>query len=489
MAMRKWLAAPLCALFLLAGPAQAQPAADRPVERGRDELANDPTFGPVLVIESIEIRGNTATAERLIRRAIPIEPGDALRAGDPRLRQARYKVLAMGFFRSVDVSLRKGTARGQVILEVAVVERGTVVLDSMLFGTSGATPGWAGLELTERNLLGTGMILGGGLVWAAGGDVEGATEQWAGRIHAGDPSILGTPFGAHGSVLHASASEPYRVRGDPSDSSTDNFRALNYTRTGVSAGMSVEITPLSRLSVDGRFEHVDAQVPAAPTRDHPDGSVSHIELGLLPDDSRVVTVGLGFDRDTRPDPVLPYAGDRLVVLGELGATWMGGSYTYGTALARYQHWWPVRGEQHVVSIHLTGGVVLGDAPRFDQLHVSDFNRLLTPRVLGGLVVSTTASHDLLGTDSADVSYGEIGGSGVVEYSFRLFRRQRHVYGGDLFVGAGLWALADSQELLVRYTSVWRALPVDLFIDAGLRLDTEIGIFELTFANALGRVPL
>jgi outer membrane protein assembly factor BamA len=487
--MRTWLAALLCALVLGAGPAAAQPVAGAPVERGRDDLADDATFGPVLLIESIEIRGNTATATRLIRRAIPIEPGDALRAGDPRLRQARYKVLALGFFRSVDIALRKGSVRGQVILEVAVVERGTVVLDSLLFGTSAATAGWAGLELTERNLLGTGMILGGGGVWAAEGDYEGARAQWAARLHAGDPSILGTPFGAHGSFLHASASEPYRVRGQPDSGDPDNFRALNYTRTGVNAGMSVEITPLSRLSVDGRVEAVDAEVPAVPTRMHPDGSVSHLDLGLLPGDSRVVTVGLGFDRDTRPDPVLPYAGDRLVVLGQLGATWLGGSYTYGTALARYQRWWPVRGEQHVVSAHLTGGVVLGDAPRFDRLHVSDFNRLLTPRVLGGLMVSTTPSHDLLGTDAAEVSYGEVGGSAVVEYSFRLFRSRRHVYGGDLFVGAGIWALAGSEQLQVRDTSVWRALPVDLFLDAGLRLDTEFGIFELTFANALGRVPL
>lgn len=488
--MRTWLAVPICALVLLVGSAaDARPGPDAPLERDRDQLTEDPTFGPLLVIEAIEIRGNTATAERLIRRAIPIRPGDALRAGDPRLRRARYKVLAMGFFRSVDVALRKGAERGQVVLEVVVVERGTVVLDSLFLGTSLATPWWAGIELTERNVLGTGMILGGGAVYAAAGDVEGAGEQWAARLHAGDPSILGTPFGAHGSFLHASASEPYRVRGQPSDGATGNFRALDYTRTGLSAGMSVEITPLSRITVDGRVDHVDAQVPAAPTRLHPDGNVSHIDLGLLPGHSRVVTVGLGFDRDTRPDPVLPYAGDRLVVLGQLGATWLGGSYTFGTALASYQHWWPVRGEQQVLSVHLTGGVVLGDAPRYERLHVSEFNRLLTPRALGGLVVSTTPSHDLLGTDAAGVSYGEVGGSAVVEYSYRLFRSKRHVYGGDLFVGAGLWGLAATRDLQVRDTSVWRALPIDVFLDAGLRLDTEIGIFELTFANALGRVPL
>ena len=35
---------------------------------------------------------------------------------------------------------------------------------------------------------------------------------------------------------------------------------------------------------------------------------------------------------------------------------------------------------------------------------------------------------------------EAGGSAVVEYTYQLFRGRFGVYGGDLFVGAGLWAL-------------------------------------------------
>jgi len=35
--------------------------------------------------------------------------------------------------------------------------------------------------------------------------------------------------------------------------------------------------------------------------------------------------------------------------------------------------------------------------------------------------------------------------------------------------------------------VWNALPIDIVADAGLRIDTELGIFELTIGNALGRL--
>jgi outer membrane protein insertion porin family len=454
-------------------------------ERSRVDAADDPSFGPVLVIEAVEIRGNVSTAERIIRRALPIAPGDALRAGDPRLRQARFKVLALGYFRSVELSLRRGTVRGQVILTVEVVERGTVILDALYFGTSVATPWWAGLELTERNVLGSGLSLGGGVVHAARGDIEGHDDQWAVELRLADPSILGTRAGAHGSLLYVDASEPYRVAGQPSDGATGNFRAFSYRRIRGTAGGGVNLTPLTRLSAGGRVDVIDADLPADPVRTYPDGRVVELELGLRPERSYVTALQLGLDRDTRADPALPFNGHRVVVVGELGTMWLGGSYTFGTALARYQQWWPLRTVHHVISVHLTGGVVVGDAPLYDLIHVSDLNRLLTPRALGGMVVSTTPSHDLLGADTADLTYGRVGGSAAVQYSYRLFRHRKHVYGGDLFVGAGLWGLGGGKDA----QGSDRGLPIDLLIDFGLRLDTEIGIFELTFANALGRVPL
>ncbi|HUH02245.1 MAG TPA: BamA/TamA family outer membrane protein [Kofleriaceae bacterium] len=448
---------------------------------------DDSSFGPVVMIERIEVRGNRITAPRLIERALPVRQGDVLRAGDPRLREARYKVLALGYFRSVDLRLSKGSARGRVIVTVQVVERGTVILDQLLFGNSRSTPWWVGVSATERNLLGTGVGLGLGLAYAARGAIEGADDQWAGELRVADESILGTTFGAHAGLYLRDASEPYRTSGAADDDDLAGFRAFPYRRIGGMVGFGNRVTPLTRLGIDLRAERVDAQVPAAPTRVLPDGRIVPVDLAIEPGRSRVVTLSVGFDRDTRADPVLPTRGDRLVVLAEAGHALLGSSYDFSRVLARYQHWWPVRGPGHVLSMHLLGGLVLGEPARFDLLHVSDMNRMLTPRALG-MVVSTQTSRDFLGTNTEDVTYGEVGGSVGVEYSYQWFRRRRHVYGGDLFVGAGLWSLARRSELDTRDTSLYRALPIDLWFDVGLRLDTELGIFELTIANALGRVP-
>src|SRR5678816_538671 len=166
------LAAILCAA--LGGSARAQ-SVEAEGRVGVELSVGQPDpFGPVIVIESIEVVGNTYTAERLIRRALGVKEGESLRAGDPRLRAARFKILALGYFREVDLRLRKGSSRGYVILSVRVVERGTVVLNRMFFGNTLITPWWAGLDLTERNFFGSGVAVGGGFVVAGKGNEDNA---------------------------------------------------------------------------------------------------------------------------------------------------------------------------------------------------------------------------------------------------------------------------------------------------------------------------
>src|SRR6185503_15020156 len=92
-----------------AEPAGATVAPPAPAEEGN--LKPDDEFGPVLLIERIDIGGNTATQDEIIRRALPIAPGDILHASDQRLRKARFKVLALGFFRDVTLAMKKGSQR------------------------------------------------------------------------------------------------------------------------------------------------------------------------------------------------------------------------------------------------------------------------------------------------------------------------------------------------------------------------------------------
>jgi hypothetical protein len=451
-------------------------------------LHEDNEFGPVILIEQIDVTGNTATQTEIIRRALPISAGDVLHASDKRIRDARFKVLALGFFRDVTLAIRKGSQRGQVIVEVHVIERGTVVLNRLWFGTTALSPWWLGTDLGERNLLGLGIAVGGGVIFARHGEVAGARDQYAAELRISDPSVRGTPWGASFAATLVHGSEPYRVSGTVDEDDTADHRAFPYRRLGLRVGATYDISALTRLSMGVRAEAVDATLPVAPTRALPDGRIAAIDLHLDPGASRVVTASLAFDRDTRPDPILPHAGDHVLISAELGGALLGGSYDFATLFGRYERYWPLGSDDHAIAIKLAGGVVFGDAPRFDRIHIADVDRMLTPRALG-LVLSTAGPLGVLGTRDDKPSYGDVGGSATVEYTYELFRGRgkRRVYGGDVFLGTGLWGLAERGDLRVRDAGVIESLPIDIYVDAGMRLDTDIGTFELTIANALGRL--
>ncbi len=471
-------------LAWLATSAHAQSAAPGPTEvAGAGTLKPDETFGPVLRIERIDIVGNTATQEDIIRRALPIAPGDILHATDKRLRNARFKVLALGFFRDVTFTMNKGSERGNVIIEIEVFERGTFVLNRLWFGRSAASAYWLGTDVGDRNLFGLGIAAGAGLIYAAHGSIAGTRDQWAGELRLSDGSLRGSRWGANGSLTLVHGSDWYRIAG--SDDSSASFAGFPYRRLGGRLGVTYDITALTRLAFATRIEGVTAELPAAPTRTLPDGSVEDVDLHLERGDSRIVTLGLGLDRDTRSDPILPHRGTRLTAAVELGTQAIGGDYDFATLFGRFEHWWPLRDERHTLGVRLAGGLVLGDAPRFDRIHISDVNRMLTPRALG-LVLSSAAPIDILTTRGDRPPWGELGGAVSLEYAARLFRGagKNRVYGGDFFVGAGLWGLAETGDV---DRDAWDRLPIDLYLDAGVRIDTDLGIFELTIANALGRV--
>ncbi|HEY0250567.1 MAG TPA: BamA/TamA family outer membrane protein, partial [Kofleriaceae bacterium] len=343
-------------------PAPTEPAPPPPEP---EKLHEDNEFGPVILIEAIEITGNTATQTELIRRALPINPGDILHASDKRLRDSRFKVLALGYFRDVTLSMKKGSARGQVVIEIHVIERGTFVLNRLWFGSNSLSPYWLGADVGERNLLGLGISVGGGIIYASDGHILGDRDQWAGELRVSDTSLYGTRWGANGSVTLVHGSEPYRIAGTDSDAAAE-FNAFSYRRFGGRLGLTYDASELTRITAGVRAEWVDSQLPVAPTRTLPDGTVTAIDLHLDPGESRVVTASVGFDRDTRPDPMLPHTGDHIAATAEIGTAAIGSSYDFATLFARFEHWWPFRNERSAIGLRAAGGVVIGDAPRFDR---------------------------------------------------------------------------------------------------------------------------
>ena len=445
----------------------------------------DPAFGPRYVIEEIVVRGNRRTKASLILAELGLSAGDAVVASDPRVEAARFRLLALGHFLDVRLSVQRGKQRGGVVLLVEVEERGTLVINELYPSTSSATAFWGGGDVSDTNFLGRGVNLGVGFVASTKPIVLNAEKGLGLRLHGTIPERQG-PAGLalSATALFNDGSEFYRLTGDADDPDPGRFTAVNTRRAGGVVGASRTLTRALRAGLDVRGESVEARLPPQRVQTFPDGATAPIDFEVREGASRVVTLALTLDYDTRSDPILPRSGARIVGTVEGGGPLVGGSYPFGKALVQASLYTKMpRG--HALGLHLLGGAIVGDAPYFDRFFIGDLNLLLPRRALG-MNFSTLPSRNLLGTSIAGHRYDDYAARVLLEYAIPVWRRRGIIYGGDFFAAVGLLGMASDGDLSPPGGLTWSTLPIDLTGDVGLRLDTYVGIFTISIANALSR---
>jgi outer membrane protein insertion porin family len=109
--------------------------------------------GNLVNIEKIEVVGNNKTRDKVIRREMRIREGDLYSGTAIRISKAR--VTALGYFDSVEINTRRGSADDKMVLEVTVKEKltGTFQLG---FGFTGGESFFGQAQLSQNNLLGYG---------------------------------------------------------------------------------------------------------------------------------------------------------------------------------------------------------------------------------------------------------------------------------------------------------------------------------------------
>jgi outer membrane protein insertion porin family len=112
--------------------------------------------GPRIYIERINILGNARTRDYVIRREFRLAEGDAY--NPLMVDKAKKRLQVLGFFKTVEIKRRPGSAPDRVILDVEVLEQSTGELS---FGAGYSTSeGVIGdITISERNLLGRGQFL------------------------------------------------------------------------------------------------------------------------------------------------------------------------------------------------------------------------------------------------------------------------------------------------------------------------------------------
>jgi outer membrane protein insertion porin family len=140
--------------------AQEHPFVDvRPtVTRDRDNLTVNVTYdiaeGQRLFVERIDIRGNTRTQDRVIRRQFRLVEGDAF--NNARFNRTRRALQELQYFKKVDMTRTEGSAPDQTVIDVNVEEQPT---GSLNIGAGYSTSNGiiTLLSVAEQNLFGRGL--------------------------------------------------------------------------------------------------------------------------------------------------------------------------------------------------------------------------------------------------------------------------------------------------------------------------------------------
>jgi outer membrane protein assembly factor BamA len=458
-------------------------------------------IGLKYTLDGIEVRGNRTTLARVVLRYVPFHAGDVLDVNDPELELTRFRLLGTGFFRDVQLSLRRGARRGYVVLVVDVVERNTIVVDGLWLGLSedvrsdgSAKPltAYGGVKVSENNLAGTGIALGGAFAVADG--------QLALRARVADPQFVRTHWVAEAELLYSAARDFFGngdvlvdacstdsgAACDPTATRQD-YAVATYKRFGGRLAFGHDLGISSQIFFEYRLEKIDATLPLAAS-DHRGFDVEPIDFMLLPGSSILSTLRATITNDTRDDPFLTSSGHYFLAGVDASLTPFGSDYPYAKLVLRAQQWLALPWG-HVLQLQGFAGGVFGTAPLFERFYVGDLSDFLPDRVLD-LNFDRRPAQNFLGTDIVEIRYGNYAAKLDAEYRVPLYRGNRSIYGVDLFASVGIYGLANEADLLshARGYQGFGTVPIDLTFNAGLRIDTQAGGFVLGLANVLGLLP-
>ncbi|MGD0675313.1 MAG: outer membrane protein assembly factor BamA [Polyangiaceae bacterium] len=112
--------------------------------------------GPPVRIERIEVKGNTKTRDKVIRRELEIQEGQLF--SESGIENSKRRITALGYFERVDVSTEQGSGPDKLIVNIEVTEKST--------GTFQVGAGFSSIEsfiataqVQQANLFGNGQSL------------------------------------------------------------------------------------------------------------------------------------------------------------------------------------------------------------------------------------------------------------------------------------------------------------------------------------------
>lgn len=432
----------------------------RVTPRGNRDMSNNTIAVDYLVdqgerayVERIEIRGNTATRDYVIRREFDMAEGDAF--NQERIAEAKRRLERLGYFQKVEISTQPGSAPDRVVVIVDVVDQST---GSFGIGAGYATGGEGFIveaSIEEKNFLGRGQYI---RVSASGGAV---TRNYS--ISFTEPYFLGYRLAAGFDLFKSSSAI------------MDNY---TYEDQGFSLRVAAPIT--NDISTTFRYNYKELKYStsryrwlSAPYKDVIDGSPWVIS-----------SVSNSLTYNTLDTAVLPHEGILASLTQEVAG--LGGDSNFYKISARARGYYTLSDEMDLVgSLSASAGHVIsttgGHLNLFDQfaLDSNDIrgfaNSGIGPRMRGDAIGGTTYI-----TASAETSFPLPGVSQDAGFRGAFFVDTGTLFGNDVKIrpgtkgtltGTGMdWRVAAGASLI--WASPFGPLRVDYAIPV-IKQDKDI----------------
>jgi outer membrane protein insertion porin family len=312
---------------------EANPQTRLDPERREVDIVVPVVRGPLVYFERIEVRGNSKTRDKVLRRELEISEGEPFH--ETKLEKSKRRITALGFFERVDISTEEGSAPDKMQVNIEVTERPT--------GTFQVGAGFSSIEnfiataqVQQANLFGNGQNL------SLQAQVSGLRQMIDLRFY--EPYFWDSDFSAAIDLY-----DQLRIFQDFSETTRGGSLTFGYPIVDPELSASVAYT--------AELDEVSTQTTS--TFLGQTGSVSvfrQLPLANLFNDGFTSSIRPALTYDTRDNRLFPTAGVYLRASTELASSWFGSENRFLRHKGVARFYYPL-GAGFVLKLNAEGGHV------------------------------------------------------------------------------------------------------------------------------------
>ncbi|MEM1083697.1 MAG: outer membrane protein assembly factor BamA [Verrucomicrobiota bacterium] len=407
------------------------------------------TEGSRYRVGEVNIEGNVVTQDRVIRRTVPLKPGDWFNSVELDTTKARLDSLQ--YFNSVQVnsssSARSGNYRD---VDILVDERRTGSISGGIgFSSIDSVVGFVRVEQSNFDIMNPGGgFRGGGQRFAA--DLYLGSERIDAGISLVEPWFMGRELEVGGELFYRDS----------------QFYSDFYEQTNAGGAITVRKRLTENTQIRGQLKLENVEIDLDPAV----AALSAASVGMMPPgppslllpeagDYFRSAIGVNWIYDTRDAFIETRSGTEVDVGVELAGTFLGGDVDIYSLSVQASHYWNLKWDSifsingELAFVDATSGTV----PIFDRMFLGG------PKTLRGFEFRDVGPRDPV---TREVIGGKSLGFVSFEYTVPIIDNVRLAAFYDMgFVNAGAWDLS----------------PSDLYSDVGIGVRLRLPVSPVPLA--------